>query len=50
MTKEMIDTVEEYVRSKFYESSNIESTKALLIIHNTIWKIKERMEDKPNGN
>lgn len=49
MNKKMINAVEEYTRLKFHATSAIESKKALLIIHNAIWKIKAKME-KTNGN
>lgn len=50
MTKEMVDAIEEYSRLKYHDSSDIESKKALLVIHNAIWKIKLQMEGKINGN
>lgn len=51
MTKEMIDTVEKYVRFKLYKANNsMSDIQALLIIHNAIQKIKKRMEDGTNGN
>lgn len=50
MEKEMVDTVEEYVRLKCHENWYNERKQNLMVIHRAIWKIKLQMEGRTNGN